>query len=803
VTYVPYSKQTWINGDRTKPISASRLNHIESGIGDISDYLDFYKLAVVFPGSNSYNIDDWQRFMTAAEEAQSKRLPLFIPPGAHMLSKQAVYESADASIFGSSAGRSRLLWPDGTVADSGLRVGPVTAGGPFGGPGDMPRGYIRDFSLWAGSSNGVPLDHLSDNTPVAGIGLQLSTTNCDVERMDVRGFVVGYDMVGNCYGTRWASCWAKYGWNHVGLLVRIGDQNGQDITYDNCWFSGRKTGVLIEPYTAGQHFRGGQISCGASDVTSDHDNLGALTIGLGIGYYLDGSVFIGGTRNCTFTGVNFEGTDRHWQIAAYEPHQSYVFQSCHFMGHGDIQGNGAPNAAAIAQGPLGVLMWNNSYDGTMTFDSCLVARYYKGVQNNKSVYGPNLIYFDGVQNAALRISERGTRLSGDLYVGNPGVPYVSNTRKAQGFDRRGLWANQGLPHHGEGSFGELQLGPMRVAGNVEGDFYKSADYGATWNLITSTNPPTSGTNEVNDAMTWVINHGKRFLQLEDRVYNNSAAKLDIPAGFRLEGGSHDTTVISVPSTGDPAQVGAYAKMGNLFLTTAGTSNTALGVSPAPASTGIVMQPKAHVYGCFLERFHAAFWLVGDHIMIEDCETFGCGIAVFRPEGPYSRGNLKLHDNRFVGCTFAALAVGGGTEEDNLESYSNHFGWSPYGWFAFPGSSTFGFTNVKSYSDSFESNGNRHVDLGTKSISGDMFTPGVGGLDASKRLANNTGTWSGVYNTGNGNYVFESHNADAASMTVSSPRRTSSDGKFSIHGTGGDTSNGPFLTPGSSGIFHTN
>ena len=30
-----YEKQTWVDGDKTKPLSAARLNHIEDGIASI------------------------------------------------------------------------------------------------------------------------------------------------------------------------------------------------------------------------------------------------------------------------------------------------------------------------------------------------------------------------------------------------------------------------------------------------------------------------------------------------------------------------------------------------------------------------------------------------------------------------------------------------------------------------------------------------------------------------------------------------------------------------------------------------
>jgi hypothetical protein len=211
-----------------------------------------------------------------------------------------------------------------------------------------------------------------------------------------------------------------------------------------------------------------------------------------------------------------------------------------------------------------------------------------------------------------------------------------------------------------------------------------------------------------------------------------------------------------------------------------------------------MSPKAHLYGCFLQRFHTAIRPVGDHQLVENCETFECAIGIFRPTSGASRGNLKLFNNRFTGLTFAAFAVDVATEEDSLESYSNHWGFSPYGWFAFLGGGQheFAFTNVTSFNDSFESAGNRHVDFGNRKISGDFYNPKTGALDVTYRLANGSGTFSGVYTTGNGSYVFESGNVTGAA-------KASNGNLFQINATGGDTSNGPFLAGGSTGVFHTN
>jgi hypothetical protein len=442
----------------------------------ISEYLDFKGLAVVFDGSNDESVNDLARWNSAVSESQSKRLPLFIPPGAHRLDDRAVYPAQDAAIFGVSAGQSRLL------CDKGLRIGPDDGGGPFGGPGDMPRGYVRDLSIWGLSSGGVPIDHLPDNEPHTRFGLQLSKTNVDVERIDVRGFHVGFDKTGNCYGTRMASCWAKYGWNHIGMLIRTGDQDGQDHTYDNCWFSGRKSGVMIEPYTAAQHFRGGQIGAGASNTTADQDNYGALMIGMSHQYFVDGTFSPGGVRNIDFVGTNFEGSDRCWQVRMWEPSYSVLFQACHFMGHG---GNTAPGGDAIAQGPLGLLKWWNPYTGNIAFRDCFVARYYKGVNYDGlgTIYGPQLVIYDGVQNNALQVIEDNTTLSGDLRVNGPSVPYVSSGKVAQGFDMRGVWANDGVVHSGNGRYGEVQLGGLRLRGSANGNFEKSTNYGANWSAV--------------------------------------------------------------------------------------------------------------------------------------------------------------------------------------------------------------------------------------------------------------------------------------------------------------------------------
>lgn len=293
--------------------------------------------------------------------------------------------------------------------------------------------------------------------------------------------------------------------------------------------------------------------------------------------------------------------------------------------------------------------------------------------------------------------------------------------------------------------------------------------------------------------------GRQSLTLDDRVYDNAAATLVIPSGFTLLGSSHDTSIIDLPLTGDSIQMGPYSEVGRCFLRIKGAiQGPALGVSPAPSSNGIVMGPKAWLHDCFLQRFHTAIRFNGDHQLIERNETFECAVGVFESGAGGSRGNLGLKDNRFVGLTFAGLFIAVGTEIDSLESYRNHWGFSPYGWFGHStgGQHEFAITNVSSSCDSFEAFGNRAIDIGNRKISGDFYTPRSGPHDAAYRLANGVGTFSGIYTTGNGAYVFESQNVTGKTAAVNG-------NYMSIWGSGGDTQNGPFLGPGSTGVFHTN
>lgn len=313
------------------------------------------------------------------------------------------------------------------------------------------------------------------------------------------------------------------------------------------------------------------------------------------------------------------------------------------------------------------------------------------------------------------------------------------------------------------------------------------------------------TTQVNDLIAYEVSKGRKGLELPAGTYDNSGANLVIPAGFEVWGESRDTTIILLPTSGTQMELQAYSRAGRFrFGPKVLDGSFAIGRSPNPSGQGVKMWSKAHMEDTFALNLHIAWNLWGDHISLVNNETVTCGVALFRSANGQPRGNLFLQRNRFTGCAYAAFFVTENIEEDSLESYSNSYSFCPYGWFANNsggGQNEFGFTNVRSYNDSFESNGNRWVQLGSRKISGDFFGPLAGPLDASYTLVpgGTNATWDSLIIGPDRQYGFESGN-------VSGPNGSDNFNQFQIwgHNNPPDTSNGPMVTPGDSGsIFKKN
>lgn len=333
--------------------------------------------------------------------------------------------------------------------------------------------------------------------------------------------------------------------------------------------------------------------------------------------------------------------------------------------------------------------------------------------------------------------------------------------------------------------------------------------------------PRTSTNQVNELIEWAVNHGRKYVQLDERNYDNTSSTIVVPPTFRLEGGSFDSTAIFVrAASADAMQQEAYSRVAHLQLHVPAANrvtNPNPGVTPYDGLYGIRTAPKSQTDDVLFVGFHAAVKLEGDHVYIANCETRECAVGMARLGGGthQTRGNLSTHRNRWQNNSFAGFFVGTAVNEDNWETVSDHFINNPFGLFAHNGGgqNEFGFANIRAFATSFETNGNRHVHLGTRKISGTMFSPSSGPLNnnqpagagsilipdgdwAKRRLQSATGTFGpfagGIFDQ---NYVFTSGN-------VTGKAASGNDNMFSIQGDNYavDLYNGSFNTPGSTGVF---
>lgn len=164
------------------------------------------------------------------------------------------------------------------------------------GSGEIrPNGFVSDVRIWG--QNGSHSTPPAARTGAAGLKLR-ETVQFDVIRIDVHGFDIAYDLVGNCYGSAFHNCRALFGFNNVAVNLRTGPQSGSDLSFFNCWMSGRVAGYYMAQDGGGYRIKHGQMSCGH-------------VAGVGEGVIVAGKDYLTGTTGqcgmITVEGVDFEG----------------------------------------------------------------------------------------------------------------------------------------------------------------------------------------------------------------------------------------------------------------------------------------------------------------------------------------------------------------------------------------------------------------------------------------------------------------------------------------------------------------
>lgn len=376
----------------------------------------------------SPGFDSYAALQAAVNECSDAGIELIIPVGTFNISQAIVSTKSKFFIRGYGTA-SRIKTTSNTI--NAFTLGPGALGS-----GLEPTGYLSSFVV---TSVGK-----SPATNSIGVFLK-GLRHFKLEEMHAENFTVGFDMIDNCYGTKFYGCRTVFDECKVGLILRGAENggttwgSGSDIPFYDCWFHGVDGGVWIHPDGTGYHFYGGQIT-GGSSRTADADGFGSVVIGKN---YYTGAVGTVGTVD--FNGVDFEGAQRMWQIRAYG-RANVAFRSCALL---------ATNASQKA---LGVLKIDTAENGTWKFsDNNVNGDYSQGA----------LVAYSG-HGSAFTIREEGTLPGTACFANsvqmNAGQTLLqqSNLNIGASFGRVG-----GFPFHGLGR-GRLRwndtTGRFEVAG---------------------------------------------------------------------------------------------------------------------------------------------------------------------------------------------------------------------------------------------------------------------------------------------------------------------------------------------------
>lgn len=328
----------------------------------------------VISDEDSPGHDSTVALQLAIDTCSDLGVELYIPPGTYNISAPIV--STKSKFFIRGAGTATRIR---TTVDTinALELGPGTIGS-----GLEPSGYLS--SLVVAGPGKAP------TTSSKGVFLR-GLRYFKVEEVCADNFTVGFDMIENCYGTKFFGCRTIFDGCRVGLVLRGLDGgvwgSGSDIPFYDCWLHGVDGGVWIHPDGTGYHFYGGQLT-GGSSRTADADGFGSVVIGKN--YYTNA---IGNVGTVDFNGIDFEGAQRVWQIRGYG-RANVAIRSCALLG------TNASNKS------LGVLKIETAENGQWKFTDNTVDGQYSQV---------SLMQYSG-HGTAFSIREEGTLFGFGCYA---------------------------------------------------------------------------------------------------------------------------------------------------------------------------------------------------------------------------------------------------------------------------------------------------------------------------------------------------------------------------------------------------
>lgn len=390
--------------------------------------------------------DDTSALNAAFANAITHKLAVMIPPGTYRTTAALRWNDPQPRIFGAGMTWSTIE-PDATTYH-GLHVGTGLEMGSLPGGG-----VIQDLTIKGPTERPT-------KTSTAGLFLD-SVKAARVTNVQVSNHDIGFDMLHNCYGTRFENIYAFFSECNVGVNLRGLVNNvlgsGSDIVFINAWVSGEVAGVHISPAGTGYHFLGGQIRGGdaASSATvapfvigKDYEtgatgNVGTVTL-----YGVDAEGWKTGTGAVTGAGYFFRS---YGEV-------NVTVRAVAFLATDDSPSNKA----------VGILNATGVANSQWTFDGCDLSGHYTGSTLIAPLSGAN---------DAFCITESGWRSGGPLTIAGVGAYEYSLLRQAQ--------SDQGVSSSAmPGSYRTFQIGGLLLRHNWgSGAFEKSTDWGVNWSPV--------------------------------------------------------------------------------------------------------------------------------------------------------------------------------------------------------------------------------------------------------------------------------------------------------------------------------
>jgi len=370
-----------------------------------------------------------------------KGLPGELPEGEIKTTKEHKAVTDYFAMYGAGATRTKIVPEKSTY--NALVVGPGAEGS-----GNRPSLHLRDFGI-AGGNAAITTAGVEKTTGKAALvldGMRLGT----VERVSITGaHDIGFDLTHNCFGVEFKLCRTDLNCCRVGVNLRKGEENGEDILFTNCWFAGEVAAMHVA--SSGKNYRviGGQLSA-ARQNTVEEDLRGVVIL---CKDYLTGATVEGGEVHMQLQ-TSFEFFPKVWAIRS--------FGRIHLELRSSFNPNGAGGPA------IGFFKGSSLVESVVRMDGC-------NIHGKWIKYGEGIVKLEGA-NSDFQWKEIG---SWGIYENSSGsesthAEWAPIWLQGKITNSGGSTRSENIVHHGNG-----------VLAKAEGEALKwSRDWGSTWKYLT-------------------------------------------------------------------------------------------------------------------------------------------------------------------------------------------------------------------------------------------------------------------------------------------------------------------------------